>query len=167
MISREEALNVLKNGIYYYPASKHYGRQISVFCDFCGKTQLKVSIGYTDKDLCTTCVETLSHQEHYNMTQQSMPKPVIPNPNSVDSILGRYSTMTLMKQDSVIPPNSYGIMTKMFDSSSRKFYDDEYFDIPMTRMYESISRPKPQTKPKEEDSKNGPMTYMQDDRCRK
>ncbi len=38
--------DIIRNGVYYYPAHRHYGSdQMSVQCDFCKKINLTACIG--------------------------------------------------------------------------------------------------------------------------
>lgn len=54
--------DILNNGIYYCPATKHYtGQNVVVFCDRCDTADLSCCIGYLDKDLCLLCVAALNH----------------------------------------------------------------------------------------------------------
>ncbi len=63
IISRELALNIILNGTYYYPVSKHYPYQNNpiINCSYCGKKKLSVSIGYENYDLCGTCIENIAN----------------------------------------------------------------------------------------------------------
>jgi hypothetical protein len=47
-------------GVYYNPASKHYGRECSVICDKCRRSNLEVCIGYAKTDLCLSCAQSMS-----------------------------------------------------------------------------------------------------------
>ncbi len=55
---------IVNNGIYYYPAWKHYGRVTTVVCDRCSKSGLKTCIGFGQSDLCMICVEELTRNTH-------------------------------------------------------------------------------------------------------
>lgn len=52
--------SIVANGIYYYPAWKHYGRVVTVICDRCQKHGLTACIGLNSQDLCITCVDELT-----------------------------------------------------------------------------------------------------------
>jgi hypothetical protein len=79
--------NIVKLGVYYYPANKHYaGNQISVVCDRCNKSNLVSCIGYKDKDLCLSCADMI--------TQMIINTPVI---------IRRPERVTKMAQKSLIP----------------------------------------------------------------
>lgn len=56
-------IDVLKKGMYFYPAYNHYGKQMNVKCDRCNKEDLSACIGYKDKDLCMKCVDDLTELE--------------------------------------------------------------------------------------------------------
>ena len=67
MIEKNLALFVLKNGKLYIPATNHYPMKngVNVVCDYCGKNNLTICIGYNTVnnnglDLCMMCVEELS-----------------------------------------------------------------------------------------------------------
>jgi hypothetical protein len=50
------AHKICTNGTLYYPTTKYYvGYNVS--CDICNKTNLKICIGYDEKDICMTCVD--------------------------------------------------------------------------------------------------------------
>lgn len=60
-LSQETTINIVKNGVYYCPASKHYNNQSSnIVCDRCRKTHLNVCIGLDTYDLCLSCVQDVS-----------------------------------------------------------------------------------------------------------
>ena len=63
---------ILTQGKYYYPASSHYSQNesISVTCDRCLTTNLKVCIGFDQYDLCLECISDLS-----NMKNSFVPQP--------------------------------------------------------------------------------------------
>ena len=72
---------VLYNGTFFYPAWKHYGRQINVVCDKCGIHQLTKCIGYLDMDLCLQCANTL-----VPVGQQNLNVPIKNHKYSLDVI---------------------------------------------------------------------------------
>lgn len=51
---------ILDNGIFYYPAWKHYGTVINVVCDRCRIEHLSACVGYLQQDLCMQCVHNLT-----------------------------------------------------------------------------------------------------------
>ncbi len=52
---------ICQSGVLYMPAWKHYNNEsLSVNCDCCLKSHLKVSIGYAQYDLCMACVERVA-----------------------------------------------------------------------------------------------------------
>jgi hypothetical protein len=55
---------LLENGTYYYPAWKHYNRKTNVFCDRCNKQNLRASIGFSQFDLCLTCVDNMTKYKY-------------------------------------------------------------------------------------------------------
>lgn len=60
-LSQETTINIVKNGTYYCPASKHYNNQsLNVVCDRCRKTNLDMCIGLDTYDLCLSCVQDVS-----------------------------------------------------------------------------------------------------------
>lgn len=59
-ISQETMMNIVKKGIYYSPATKHYDSQsTNVVCDRCYKTHLDACYGLDIYDLCVSCVNSL------------------------------------------------------------------------------------------------------------
>ncbi|ATZ80392.1 hypothetical protein BMW23_0335 [Bodo saltans virus] len=54
---------VVDNGTYYYPAWKHYGKHVNVFCDRCNRSCLSASIGFKNYDLCLRCVDELTSKK--------------------------------------------------------------------------------------------------------
>lgn len=56
-INKGEFMGLIRNGIYYNPATKHYGQEGIVFCDLCKKQDLSICIGYDSYDLCLQCVQ--------------------------------------------------------------------------------------------------------------
>ncbi|AYV76023.1 MAG: hypothetical protein Terrestrivirus4_71 [Terrestrivirus sp.] len=58
-----DLLTVVKKGMYFCPAYKHYGQKTNVVCDRCNKQNLKACIGYDNKDLCLKCVDNLLELE--------------------------------------------------------------------------------------------------------
>lgn len=60
-ISDLEAISIVSNGIFYFPAWKHhYNPSTEVYCDYCNKSNLLSSIGHRNMDLCLECVEILT-----------------------------------------------------------------------------------------------------------
>jgi hypothetical protein len=53
---------IVENGSYYFPAWRHYGNpNIKVRCNNCLKNELSVCIGYQNKDLCMSCVDSIAN----------------------------------------------------------------------------------------------------------
>lgn len=53
-------LEVVQFGHYYYPAFRHYGKEVDVCCDKCGKQKLVSCIGYGQMDLCLKCASDVA-----------------------------------------------------------------------------------------------------------
>jgi hypothetical protein len=51
--------NIISNGVEYNPAWKHYGKEVRVICDRCGKQRIDVCIGWDKHDLCLECVQQI------------------------------------------------------------------------------------------------------------
>ena len=66
---------VCLHGIFYNPASKHYGSNTSVACDRCNKKNLEICIGYAQADLCLQCVEELCRKRTINPNDIHIPPP--------------------------------------------------------------------------------------------
>ena len=59
-LTRQEALEVIYRGKFYYPAFKHHSQSpVNINCDLCRKSGLECSIGYQSYDLCLGCVDML------------------------------------------------------------------------------------------------------------
>src|SRR5258708_38475825 len=56
-IPQETMLDVIKNGVHYDPAGKHYSRDTGdVICDRCLQSVM-VAVGWEKYDLCLSCVK--------------------------------------------------------------------------------------------------------------
>ena len=53
-------VDVIDHGTYFFPAWKHYGREVNVICDRCATSNLPACIGFNTRDLCLPCVTTLT-----------------------------------------------------------------------------------------------------------
>lgn len=51
---------ILHYGIFYFPAFKHYNREVNVVCDRCQTQQLTACVGHMQQDLCISCVDELT-----------------------------------------------------------------------------------------------------------
>ena len=75
--------DVARYGRYYHPASSHYpNKSGAVNCDYCGKSNLIVCIGYKTKDLCLTCTDKIldrNRQPTFDFPRPPNP-PYPPNP---------------------------------------------------------------------------------------
>ena len=117
-ISSVEAKKIIANGKFYCPATSHYDGILpphlnnNVYCDFCGKTMLKASIGYEAKDLCLTCADMITNEINgiSSLTEAvNHMKPFTRNDetkiesanNSDDDTDRQYYCASLMGQDSV------------------------------------------------------------------
>ena len=58
-LSIETLADIIKNGIYYDPAWKHYHAGIEVICDNCHKINIETCIGLDEYDLCIPCSEQI------------------------------------------------------------------------------------------------------------
>ena len=59
-MSDSQFKDIVRYGVYYFPATTHYARPCVVVCDRCNKTNLSVCIGYNNLDLCMQCVEKVA-----------------------------------------------------------------------------------------------------------
>lgn len=73
-----DLLTVVKKGMYFCPAYKHYGQKTNVVCDRCNKQNLKACIGYENKDLCLKCVDSLLELEPVPPSMPPSIPPLIP-----------------------------------------------------------------------------------------
>jgi hypothetical protein len=51
---------VFKYGVYYFPASKHYGGPVEVGCDRCLREDIATCLGWGEVDLCMECVADIN-----------------------------------------------------------------------------------------------------------
>ena len=107
---------VIKLGTFFYPASKHYDRNVSVRCDRCFKTDLLSCVGFEQLDLCLVCVDSVSKildnkKAPVRVVTRMMQSMVVPD---FDSDL---DTMTKMMQSMVVPNENFGERTRMFQSA--------------------------------------------------
>lgn len=143
-LSQEMMIKVLRNGTYYFPATKHYNNNAtSVICDRCHKSGLDVCIGLDSYDLCLPCIQEISRI--YN------PSTVNPPPVFHGSYEPHGPIMTMMVQEQFNPgddvktfmvqeqfnprrvdvksymmqeqfnPISFGVCTNMMQGSCRKY----------------------------------------------
>ena len=56
---------ILREGTFYYPAWRHYGKRVSVVCDRCHKRDINACIGLGDMDLCGMCMDEISRDKDY------------------------------------------------------------------------------------------------------
>lgn len=64
----DEYEQIIKNGTFYYPAWKHYGRIANVVCDKCLKNNLISCVGYVNKDLCLQCVDFITKRNQHHIS---------------------------------------------------------------------------------------------------
>ena len=97
-ISDLEAISIVSNGLFYFPAWKHhYNPNTEVYCDYCNKRNLLSSIGYRNMDLCLECVESLTNAIKKNNVQCNnitlptdnvgyAPNNISPVPNNISPV---------------------------------------------------------------------------------
>jgi hypothetical protein len=62
---------ILDHGTYYYPAWKHYDREVNVLCDRCGESNIRACIGLGERDLCLMCMHELTKKKTtYELTKK-------------------------------------------------------------------------------------------------
>lgn len=86
--------DLIKYGVYYNPASKHYGFKGSVNCDRCHKSNIQSSIGYNNLDLCMSCVCSVEKQKVQDEVKSKSQYKVI----DTDMDMDRAQFMTNMHQ---------------------------------------------------------------------
>jgi hypothetical protein len=67
--------DIVKLGMFYFPAHKHYGHLTTVNCDRCFASNLPACIGYDKKDLCLDCAKII-----INSLDKKTISPIIPAP---------------------------------------------------------------------------------------
>ncbi len=55
-------ITIVREGTFYYPATKHYDGKGPVACDFCFVEGIDSCISYEDYDLCLSCVNEIVKQ---------------------------------------------------------------------------------------------------------
>lgn len=135
-LSQDMMVKILKNGTYYFPATKHYNNNsTSVLCDRCRRTDLNMCIGLDTYDLCLPCIQDVSHI--YSPVTVN-PPPVFHGPIMTMMLQGQFNpgddVKTFMKQEQFNPrddvktymmqeqfnPRSFSVCTNMMQSSCRK-----------------------------------------------
>ena len=101
-------INVYKYGQYYNPAYTHYKNPSAcVSCDRCFKSNLKVSIGYRENDLCLKCAYIMSK----SIGEQSN--------NNVLSCAPKPHVATRMKQDMYKPQITTNMMQDIYKPQNK------------------------------------------------
>jgi len=134
LISKKHAIKIIKEGKFYCPAISHYGKNLevnNVNCDYCGKSQLPVFVGYSKYDFCMTCVNELTYA---NKTFTSLPNP---DNNTIDLQEADDRIVTKMMQQSVRRTDDR-IVTKMMQQSVRR---TDIMTRPVTLMMQPSVRP--------------------------
>lgn len=70
-------VDVIDHGTYFFPAWKHYGREVNVICDRCATSNLPACIGFNTRDLCLQCVATLTSNICSPLVQSQQIHPFI------------------------------------------------------------------------------------------
>lgn len=65
-LSIGDALNIIKKGKFYDPASDHYTPSTTVICDFCHSNMIK-GYGYEKLDICETCAKIANQNSYLSM----------------------------------------------------------------------------------------------------
>ena len=155
-INKDLAKLVLSKGTLFAPAIKHYPHKVNVNvqCDYCGKSNLDISIGYDygnkEYDLCLKCASVLDNnlpdrsdrltkmmqdsarkmQYTTNMAQDSTRKQYMTTDMMQDAIRQqpyRYNNnMTLMRQDSVIRQPSWNDDDLMYETLMEQDFMRKY-----------------------------------------
>jgi hypothetical protein len=117
--------NTFKFGKYYNPATDHYNNSnTSVVCDRCHRTNLKISIGLDETDLCLTCINDISHKSEQfkpmTKTSQGMDK------FRTDEI---HIPVTRMSQSMYKKPYEGMRMSTNMEQCMYKPQNDKYADI--------------------------------------
>ena len=120
--SQETMVKILKNGTYYFPATKHYNNNAtSVMCDRCRRTDLDMCIGLDSYDLCLPCIQDISHiYKPITVT----PPPVFHGPIMTMMLQEQFNprgdgVKTYMKQEQFNP--GFSVCTNMMQGSCRKY----------------------------------------------
>ena len=76
--SRDNLENIIKYGVYYFPADKHSYSGTVVQCDKCLRSNLRACIGYRDLDLCLSCADQIESK-----MIRTNPPPIHFNPPAI------------------------------------------------------------------------------------
>ena len=103
-LNYNKALEVVKNGKMYIPASSHYPhmKNCNVACDYCQTSRLSTCLGYTDIDLCLKCVQRISETESNKQEQHTMSMKGLLDKSVHGSSDSSMFVTTNMEQDSVV-----------------------------------------------------------------
>ena len=84
-------LEIYRYGQYYNPAHTHYKNPLAnVSCDRCFKSNLEVSIGYRDSDLCLKCACVMSKNDNKQTGNNTL--SCAPKPQTATRMYGSYIT---------------------------------------------------------------------------
>lgn len=119
-LSQEMTINILKNGTYYFPATKHYNNNsTSVICDRCRKSNLNACIGLDSYDMCLSCIQDISSL--YSPTTR-IPPSVFHGPIMTMMLQKQFNprddVKTYMMQEQFNPGS---VCTNMLQGSCRKY----------------------------------------------
>jgi hypothetical protein len=158
---------IFKNGKFFNPADKHYGRMATVSCDRCYTDPLDIAVGY---DLCLTCQNAVTGKIHdqnsknyrkvtptkcFNckskqteMFRYDMCVECVQEMNSTTKKIGRGSILTLMEQGQfnlTTPENIYDPSGVYRGPVTTAMEQDQFRREPriMTLMEQDQFRPAP------------------------
>lgn len=140
-MNNNDYLDVIKNGKLYYPASSHYDmiNDVPVQCNRCYINDLKICIGYLDKDLCLECCEKIVNSEGFKNKKDKkdkIPKYLIANAYTSNKVwpIGQINFKYLPKAIKYQP-----IMTAIVqDIFNTSIYKNMRFEPYVTRMCQDI-----------------------------
>lgn len=121
---------LLENGTYYYPAWKHYNRKVNVVCDRCNRQNLRASIGYSQFDLCLSCVDELTRNK-YDCPSRYCHETKIIRDNLTSNAKPEYIDLNKFYQDQYVENNKEGYVDKVkkIENFEEEQNTNNYFDL--------------------------------------
>jgi len=84
MANRDDIMYTVKYGTYYNPAGSHYNSPLAnCVCDNCGKSNLKICIGWNECDICLCCVEQITNSLYRDPYRNLDPYRDLNQPDSI------------------------------------------------------------------------------------
>ena len=131
--------NIIKNGTFYNPAAKHYSQLfVNVVCDKCKKSNLDMSIGWENYDLCLSCANNIKKDAPFTVPD-IMTKMMDPIGEVMTMMMGPIAEHQMPMTRMIEPIAEHQMpMTRMMGPIAEH-------QMPMTRMMEPFANMTKQT----------------------